>query len=244
VEAKNPDAYTVAETWRGTSEWLRGDRVHGVMNYRLRQYILDYAAFDHMDAEDFDYELRQLREEHGPTAAYHLTLLGSHDTARIRTVCKGDVGRLKIAITLQLTYLGVPMIYYGDEIGMEGENDPDCRRPMIWDESRWDREIYDLTRRLIALRHAHPALRTGEFHTLRCYNGAYAYARTLGDDRAVVVLNPRHALPRFSVPLGALATSPRWVDTVSGRTYEVTGGQIVLEPLPAKSAHVFLPVEA
>jgi len=244
VEAKNPDAYTVAETWRGTAEWLRGDRVHGVMNYRLRQYILDYAVSDHMDAEDFDYELRQLREEHGESAAYHLTLLGSHDTARIRTVCKGDIGRLKIAIALQMTYLGVPMVYYGDEIGMEGENDPDCRRPMIWDKSRWDRDIYDLTRKLIALRHAHPALRTGDFQTLRCFNGVYAYARTQDEDRVVVVLNPRYALTRLVVPLGELAVSTRWVDTVSGREYETVDGQLVLEPLTAKSAHVFIPVEA
>jgi glycosidase len=243
VLATNPDAYTVAETWRGTSEWLQGDRVNGVMNYRLRQYILDYAAFDHMDAEDFDYELRQLREEHGESAAYHLTLLGSHDTARIRTMCKGDVGRLKIAITIQMTYLGVPMVYYGDEIGMEGDNDPDCRRPMIWDESRWDRDIYDLTCRLIALRHAHPALRTGAFHTLRCFNGAYAYGRSLGDDRAVVVLNPRQQLPRFNVPLGPLARTQRWVDTASGREYTAVDGQLVFEPLPAKSAFVLIPAE-
>ncbi|MFN8449073.1 MAG: glycoside hydrolase family 13 protein [Anaerolineae bacterium] len=142
----NPEAYIVAEVWRGTSDWLRGDTAHGVMNYRLRSHILDYAAFDHMDAEDFDYEVRQLLTEHGASTPYHLTLLGSHDTPRIRTLCRGDAARTMIAIALQMTLPGTPMVYYGDEIGMEGENDPDCRRPMIWDERRWHSGINAATR--------------------------------------------------------------------------------------------------
>ena len=56
-ELRQYAAYIVAETWRGTAPWLGGDTVHGVMNYRLREAILDYCAWDHMDAEDFDYEL-------------------------------------------------------------------------------------------------------------------------------------------------------------------------------------------
>ena len=149
------------------------------MNYRLRSNILDYAAFDHMDAEDFDYEVRQLLDEHGDTARAHLTLLGSHDTARIRTVCKGDVGRTLIAITLQMTLPGVPMIYYGDEIGMEGENDPDCRRPMIWDEPLGSadlRDDYTLIRCATSIRRCEPAVS----EPLKVFNGVYAFARVSG----------------------------------------------------------------
>ncbi len=179
VLSLNPEAYVAAEVWRDSRDWLNGDRAHGVMNYRLRQNILDYAALDHMDAEDFDYEVRQLLDEHGATAHAHLTLLGSHDTPRVRTICNGDVGRTIVAITLQMTLPGVPMIYYGDEIGMEGGSDPDCRRPMIWDRSRWNMPIYEATRKLILLRREHPALRTGSFEPLRVFNGVYAYARVL-----------------------------------------------------------------
>lgn len=238
IAALNPEAYIVAEVWRGTSDWLRGDRVHGVMNYRLRNCILDYAALDHMDAEDFDYETRYLVAEHGATAPYHLTLLGSHDTARIRTLCKGDVGRTIIAITLQMTTVGTPMIYYGDEIGMDGETDPDCRRPMIWDESRWNRPIYDATRKLIALRRSHPALRYGELRPLRVFNGAYAFARVHENEAAIVILNPRGALPNFSVPLGDLGIKTHWQDTLSGRQFTVEGNRLCLETLPARSAFV------
>jgi cyclomaltodextrinase / maltogenic alpha-amylase / neopullulanase len=244
VQQRWPEAYLVAETWRGTSEWLRGDTVHGVMNYRLRNLMLDYAALDHMDAEDFDYELHLLESEHRPTLPYHLTLLGSHDTPRIRTLCRGNIGRTIIAITLQMTYFGTPMVYYGDEIGMEGENDPDCRRPMIWNEADWNEPIYEATKRLITLRKSHAALRGGIFRTLRTFNGAYAYARVEGDDRVVVVLNPRGALPAFTVPLGDLGGVRQWRDSLSGRTFETSSGRLCFDTLPAQSAFVLIPTEA
>ncbi len=244
VTRANPDAYIVAEVWRGTSDWLRGDSVHGVMNYRLRQHILDYAAFDHMDAEDFDYEVRQLLIEHGDTTPYHLTLLGSHDTPRIRTLCGGDASRTIIAIALQTTLPGTPMVYYGDEIGMEGENDPDCRRPMIWDEARWHAGIAVATRNLILLRHMHPALRRGDLHLLRVFNGVYAYARSLEEDTVLVVLNPRGEQPALSIPLGEFAATPRWLDILSGTYFTVEDQQLQFRPLPARSAYVLIPVEA
>ena len=241
VRRHNPEAYIAAEVWRGTRDWLSGDRADGVMNYRLRQNILDYAAFDHMDAEDFDYEVRQLLSEHGSTANAHLTLLGSHDTARIRTVCKGNLARVKIAIALQMTLPGVPMIYYGDEIGMEGENDPDCRRPMIWDETRWERSIYETTRTLVHLRREHPALNGGDLQILRVFNGVYAYARTLADDSVIVVLNPRMEQPRLSIPVGDLSPSAEWVDVLSGMRFNSYHGILCFEPLQAGVAHVLVP---
>lgn len=243
VTRLNPEAYIVAEVWRGTSDWLRGDTAHGVMNYRLRQYILDYAAFDHMDAEDFDYEVRQLLVEHGSSIPYHLSLLGSHDTPRVRTLCRGDAERTIIAVTLQMTLPGTPMVYYGDEIGMEGENDPDCRRPMIWDERRWHPGISAATRRLITLRHAHPALRDGDLRPLRIFNGVYAYARSYGDDTVLVVVNPRDEQPQLSIPLGDFSNTSRWLDILSGMHFTVEGNCLDFCPLPARSAYVLVPVE-
>ncbi|MCC6804599.1 MAG: alpha-amylase [Anaerolineae bacterium] len=247
VTCINPEAYIVAEVWRGTSDWLHGDTAHGVMNYRLRSHILDYAVFDHMDAEDFDYEVRQLLTEHGDSVPYHLTLLGSHDTPRIRTLCKGDAARTIMAIALQMTLPGTPMVYYGDENGREGENDPDCRRPMIWDETRWHAGIAAATRSMIALRHAHPALRGGDLRTLRVFNGVYAYARTLEDDAVIVVINPRGEQPALSIPLAALgdyAAPTHWLDILSGTYFTGVDYRLDFCPLPARSACVLVPVEA
>lgn len=237
-----PDAYIVAETWRGTASWLGGDTVHGVMNYRLREAILDYCAWDHMDAEDFDYELAQLRAEHGASAPYHLTLLGSHDTARILTVCGGDAERARLAAILQFTYIGIPMIYYGDEIGMAGENDPLCRAGMIWEERRWNMRLYETYRRLIALRRAHAALTHGGFEPLTVFNAVYAYHRFQDEESVVVVLNPREARQEVRVPLGrAAGRATTWEDALTGERFPVHEGMLVLAHLPSRAGYVLLP---
>ncbi|MEW6580561.1 MAG: alpha-amylase family glycosyl hydrolase [Chloroflexota bacterium] len=239
-----PDAYIVAEAWRGTAPWLQGDTVHGVMNYRLRAAILDYCAWDHMDAEDFDYELAQLREEHGASAPYHLTLLGSHDTARILTVCGGDVERARLAAIFQFTYIGAPMIYYGDEIGMVGENDPLCRAGMIWDERRWNARLYETYRRLITLRRAHAALKRGGFEPLTVFNAVYAYHRFHGEDSVVVILNPREARQNVRIPLGCAAKrAATWEDALTGERFLVHEGRLVLNSLPSRTGYVLLPRE-
>ena len=70
-----------------------------------------------------------------------LNILDSHDTKRLLTQCQGNKELFKLAVLFQMTYIGVPCIYYGDEVGMEGLDDPDCRRTMIWDENSQDRDI-------------------------------------------------------------------------------------------------------
>jgi cyclomaltodextrinase / maltogenic alpha-amylase / neopullulanase len=233
VLACNPDAYIVAEVWRGVRDWMMGDTVHGVMNYRLRGAILDYTLFDHMDAEDFDYEVGQLHAEFGDATPYQLTLLGSHDTPRILTLSGGNIDRTLCAIALQMTLPGTPMIYYGDEIGMEGDNDPDCRRPMIWDRNRWNDRIWQATRTLVNLRHTHPALRTGAYRPLHIFNGVYAYARISDDDVVMVLLNPRAARCPIRVELGDLAPrATEWADALSDRTYTLDGAAMSLTADP------------
>jgi glycosidase len=135
------------------------------------------------------------------------------------------------------------MIYYGDEIGMEGENDPDCRRPMIWDASRWHQGIHDATRKLVALRHAHPALKSGELRTLRIFNGVYAYARVHENDRIIIVLNPRGAQPELSIDIGDLSSTTCWVDALSGKTFSVENGKLDFSPLPAQTVYALIPMD-
>ncbi len=237
----NPDAYIVGEVWRGTADWIRGDNVHGVMNYRLRAHILDYALFDHLDAEDFVYEVAYLLREHGETAPYHLTLLGSHDTPRLLTLARGNIARTRIAITLQLTLPGAPMIYYGDEIGMEGENDPDCRRPMIWDERRWNQPIWETTCTLIALRHAHPALRSLHVEPIKTWDRVLVFARREQEDIVIVVANTSIARADFRFPIPPEYSTFTWREVFSGKHMTVEQGCLSLRPLPAQSVFVFVP---
>lgn len=117
----------------------------------------------------------------------------------------------KLIAIFQMTYLGAPMIYYGDEIGMTGANDPDCRKPMIWEDIEYkdevvhpakskarveekneiDRDLLDHYKKMIRIRNEHPALRRGDFETLITddKNRVYAFQRTYKNERAIVVIN-------------------------------------------------------
>ncbi|MCZ4142629.1 alpha-glycosidase, partial [Escherichia coli] len=123
---------------------LQGDQFDAVMNYPFTNSVLDYAVHGKLDGAGFAGEIGNLLAAYPQSvteAAFNL--LGSHDTPRLLTVCEGDVRRMKLAVMLLLTYPGVPCIYYGDEVGLEGGYDPGCRKCMEWDETRQNRELLD-----------------------------------------------------------------------------------------------------
>ena len=91
-----------------------------------------------------------------------LHLLGSHDTHRFLTRVGGDKQRLRTAAAIMFFYPGIPCVYYGDEIGIEGGYDPDCRRTFDWDKNHWDTETRELIKRLMKLK-KEPALSVGTF---------------------------------------------------------------------------------
>jgi glycosidase len=138
-----------------------------------------------------------------PATAVMLNLLGSHDTARPMTVVhRRDGGShalesLKLMAAMQFTCMGAPCIYYGDEIGMEGDKDPDCRRCYPWDweqrveESGQRAELLAYYKKLITVRKDNPALRHGVFHTLEAdpHYQFYAFERHSPDSRCIVALN-------------------------------------------------------
>ena len=87
--------------------------------------------------------------------------MGSHDTPRLLHLCGGDRSRHHLAAAIQLLSPGMPMIYYGDEVGMTGAKDPDCRRGMLWDRSRWDEPTWNHYQQLLRIRKEYPALTEG-----------------------------------------------------------------------------------
>ena len=207
ARAVNPDAYIVAEIWREQPQWLTGDTFDGLMNYPLAEALLSFTAARRLDLEllatqheyratvrpidgpEFAARLEHLVTMYRPPAIDALlNLLGSHDTARFVTLAGGDVPSLRLAFLALMTLPGAPCIYYGDEIGIEGRQDPDSRRAFPWDRSLWNVELLEMTRALIALRHAHPALRRGSYVTLAAQGDAIVYSR-VGADTVVVALN-------------------------------------------------------
>lgn len=240
VRKAKSDAYIVGEIWRDARPWL--DVWDGATNYRLRDHVLDFCVRDHMDAEDFAFECGELLCHHGGAAPWMLNVLGSHDTPRLLTLCDGDVRRAVLAMTALFTLPGAPMLYYGDEVGVEGANDPDCRRCMEWDEAQWSEPVATACRQLVRLRRELPALRRGSWEPLLLFNGVCAYRRSLDGADVVVVLNPRDAQAELAIPIPDGATG-RWRNALGDGTYGVRGGMLRVEEMAACSSLVIVATE-
>ncbi len=220
VKTIKPDAYLVGEVWRDAGPWVAGDMFDGTTNYRLRDLVLDYVAADVLDGEDMGWELDQLLRAHGLAATSMLNLLDSHDTARILTRLGGDIDGLQIALVLLFTLPGAPMVYYGDEIGLQGGTDPDCRQAMPWEPSRWDQQVLDACRTLAPAcdMSASRAAGVGS-RCSRPFEGVLAYRRAWDEDEVLVVLDPRGPVADLAVPTHS--TTGR-----GGRCSRATGGAV------------------
>ncbi|HET8784402.1 MAG TPA: glycoside hydrolase family 13 protein [Candidatus Limnocylindrales bacterium] len=206
--AVREDAYLVGEVWVTAPEWVAGDRFDALMDYPLAEAILGYVAGPSLDqsAVDSHHEYREhLRPLDGPAfghrlsellgvydpdvVAVQLNLLSSHDAPRALTVLSGDRDAMRMAVLLQAMLPGAPCIYYGDEIGLTGGNDPANRGAFPWDAERWDHELRDFTRAVLAQRRAQQAIRHGATAVAGAFGSAIAIERRLDEDRLLVALN-------------------------------------------------------
>lgn len=150
----------------------------------------------------------------------------------------------KLVVLMQMTYLGAPMIYYGDEAGMWGANDPCCRKPMVWrgmvyepettlpdgtphatpDEVTFDEDLFATYQQLIRLRRQSPALRLGDYQTILTDDTRrlFAFARRHEGEEVLVLLNADDTSHRVELP----ANGESWVDILSGEGYEVEEGRV------------------
>ena len=216
--AVRPDAYLVGEIWHLAADWLRGDRFDAVMNYPLAEAILGYAGGPALDRDvirrhheyantvvardgaGFAAELKSQLAAYPPeTVGVQLNLLGSHDAPRMRTVMGGDARRVRLATLLQATLPGAPCVYYGDEVGLTGGNDPACRGAFPWDPGRWEPGLRDSVRALFRLRAAEPALRGMDVTVLGDAGAAVAFERGTGASRFVVAVNPGETAARLEL---------------------------------------------
>jgi glycosidase len=208
------------------------------MHYPVRDAILRLLYAGTLDIPHFAEKVESLfrfyPRDHA-TAMY--VLLGSHDTERLLTKVEGSVDKAKLAFLFQFAYPGAPSIYYGDEIGLQGGKDPDCRATFPWEESRWNKELRLWVKKLISVRKRRAVLRRGEYIHLcaepstRCL----AFARTLGEEKIVVVLNASPEKLKVNLPVGELG----WSDgqpvrsLLSRKRYAIEQGElkVVLPPL-------------
>ncbi|HUR16232.1 MAG TPA: glycoside hydrolase family 13 protein, partial [Candidatus Limnocylindrales bacterium] len=223
VREANADAYLVGEVWDLAMPWLRGDQFDAVMNYPARSAILRYAgagpggvAFpleEPLDGEAFLNAVDRVRGAY-PEPIHDLlyNLVGSHDEVRPLFALREDRAAAAVAAALLFTLPGIASIYYGDEVGMSGGNDPLNRAGMIWDEPRQDAQMLALYRRLGRLRTDIPALRSGSYRRLAEDGALAAFARETAEGRAVVVANASAKAVRV---LPSEVSS--WLEEKSGR---------------------------
>lgn len=174
LKAEFPELLLIGEIMHNSGPWLRGDQFDGGMNYVLRDAVLEFFAEQTAGPVRFMEQLLHLEalcNDQANSAMFQL--LGSHDTLRFLTACKqGGRGwnregtalqRMMLAVFFQMTYIGIPMVYYGDEVGMEGATDPHCRKPMLWQAQEQNTALLGWYKKLIALRKEHAVLRKGVF---------------------------------------------------------------------------------
>ncbi len=192
VKRRNPDALIVGEIWAHNPAFVQGDEWDSYMNYRFYNAVRDCVAGGIYPVSHLASELSGIRGNSN-SMMYTLlwNLIGSHDTPRFLRLAGDDTRRLKLASVIQLTLTGMPVIYYGDEYGMTGGMDPDCRRGMLWDSSRQNHDVYEHYRRLIALRKQSAALRIGElkFTVIDDEQGLLIYEKAHSDERVAVAVN-------------------------------------------------------
>jgi neopullulanase len=258
VKGADPNAYIVGEIWHEAHRWLQGDQFDAVMNYVFNRACLGFFGGERLDTTQRPggYDLRPLSASQfadtvdGMMALYdqeitlaQLNLLGSHDMPRFLTLVQGDRDALKLATLFQMTFPGAPCIYYGDEIGVEGNHDPDCRRAFPWDEDRWDHDLLTFFRRATRMRHEYPALRRGRYLRLHAddQHRVCAFARQSPEgETLVVVLNNGATDYDPDMPMPDLfADGTILHDLWQGGRAQVAAGRLVGATLPPRSGAVY-----
>jgi alpha-glucosidase len=253
--AARPDALVVAEHGHDARADLRVGGWHGTMNYAgftrptwtwlrgdvlppvpAKEFVELPVGVPRLAGEAVVESMRRFRAGVPWSAVLHSwVILDSHDTARFRTIA-GSRDRQLVGIGLQMTTPGVPMLFAGDELGLEGQWGEDSRRTMPWDRPEtWDHELLEAYRRLIALRRRSRALARGGIRFAHVSADAIAYVReAIGE--TLLCLAVRAGDRELRVPLAPLGGGE--LETLWGEDARVEGGDAVL-PEAGPSFHVW-----
>lgn len=213
-----PDAYIVGEHFGDARQWLQADVEDAAMNYRG----FTFPLWGFLANTDISYDPQQIDAQTcmvwmdnyraGLSHQQQLRMfnqLDSHDTARFKTLLGRDVARLPLAVVWLFTWPGVPCIYYGDEVGLDGKNDPFCRKPFPWQVEKQDSALFALYQRMIALRKKSQALRRGGCQVLYAEDNVVVFVRVLNQQRVLVAINRGEAC-EVVLPASPLLNVAQW----------------------------------
>jgi len=263
--------------------WLQGDVFDAIMNYRLAAEVMHFFVDDtnKITASEFDRRLLQLRNDYREPVNYALlNVFDSHDTDRLcsqvinyddlydhrdtprdnpnyelRKPNGDEIAIQKLIVIFQMTYIGAPTIYYGDEAGMWGGDDPDCRKPMLWadltydneathplnkprpsDENRFNEDLFNHYKSLVGIRKAHPALQTGQIETLLADDASdvLVFKRFDDSETLTIVINNSASTQSINLAANKIGSKSGYTDLLTQRSFQTDGQNLILE-IPAKT---------
>ncbi|HPF16484.1 MAG TPA: glycoside hydrolase family 13 protein [Thermotogota bacterium] len=193
------DHDTIGEIWSYPGEWVKNGVLDGVMNYYFRELIKSYLEGKLTGTMLTAVVEKTIDDSKLEAILKSWNVLSSHDTPRV----KNDFSdKWKLAVALQFTLPGSPMVYYGEELGLSSETDPYCRQPMPWKDLHIDPETFSFYKKMIALYNDKPALHAGNFGVLEYSNSQLlAFSRFTHDikDYLVIIINPSDQSQSFQL---------------------------------------------
>ena len=197
----NQNVLLFSEIFGDTSQWLQGDMFDGTMNYSFRESMVDYFATKRMSISEFSDSLANLYFMYSFKALSSCqNLLSSHDVKRFLNRCS-DVSSIYGPIFMQATFPGIAGIYYGDEIGLNGGNEPNNREAFPWnDEGSWDINLQNYIREIMNIKSSNNILKYGNFQLLPNQNDAIVFRRALRDKSLLCIFNRSENQKNIKIP--------------------------------------------
>lgn len=269
TERGGAEVYLVGETYTGDSgydqiaTYIGDDRLHGQFDFPLMWWVR-YAFVDGDSLRNLDAAVQRSQEAYGD--AWMSVFAGNHDIPRLATQMNGGgwgpwngtpdylaegggeitqretIEDMTFALGFVFTQPGVPLLYYGDEIGLAGDGDPDNRRMMQFapNLSANQSELLSIVQALGQARSASPALQRGDLRTLWVDDSVYVYARTHGDDVAIIVMNVGNGARALDLPLPDPAWSGTTLTPIFGEPQpSATIGETLVLELPPRTMAVY-----
>ncbi|MFC3852589.1 maltodextrin glucosidase [Salinispirillum marinum] len=251
IKEENPEAYFLGEHFFEATSWLQGDQEDGAMNYYgfLQPVWMFLAGVDiarqpaHIDAADLAAWMREARAKIPfALAKTQFNLLDSHDTPRFFTLLQENQPRMQMAVRLLMVYLGVPCIYYGDEVGLTGGEDPACRAPFPWDHQTWHETLLRTYQTAINWRKELPELRDGAVVDLYAEGDMWVFARALEHRSVLVAVNRGITDARLTVPVQLLNNHPdqAWCSLDSGQIVKANEDGCLQLPVAAQTTELWV----
>ena len=228
AKLENPNSYMLGEHFYEASRWLQGEQEDGAMNYYGFAHPVR-AFFTGLDITYVPCQLnaREFSEWLTEAAAKipwsnqlsQLNQLDSHDTMRFLTMVNGDEQILRNALMFLFCWVGVPCLYYGTEVELEGGMDPDNRRSFPWERLSSHKEMVEFIKRLTSLRQQSTALQVGSLHWLWAEGDTLVFARSYGDEVVIYAVNRSATSTSLTLPAWKTGVDSSTFSTLAGSVY-------------------------